>query len=90
MSKTVTFRLDRETSRILKDLAERENGSKTKAIKRALREHWRGASTERQPTAWEVYSAQRIPPARPHLDRARNVGKILRQILLEKKRNGTL
>lgn len=90
MSKTVTFRLDLETSRILKELAQRENGSKTKAIKRALQEHWQRASAEREPTAWEVYSAQRIPPARLHVGRARNVSKILRQTLLAKKRNGTL
>ena len=91
MSKTVTFRLDRETSRILKELAQRENGSKTKAIKRALQEHWQRASAEREPTAWEVYSRMEIPPAPGRKrDRARHVSKLFREHLLAKKRSGTL
>ena len=91
MSKTVTFRLDRETGRILKNLAQRENGSKTKAIKRALREHWERERANGEPTAWEVYSRMKIPRVHgPKRDRARHVSKLFREHLLAKKRSGTL
>ncbi len=91
MANTVTFRLDPETARILKELTRRENGSKSRAIKRALREHWQREAGHREPTAWEVYSKLKIPPASgPRRDRARNVSKLFREYLLAKKRRGTL
>jgi hypothetical protein len=91
MANTVTFRLDLETARILRELTRRENGSKSRAIKRALREHWQQEVAARQPSAWEIYSQQTIPPAtgRRH-NRAKNAGKLFREYLLAKKRRGTL
>lgn len=85
-----TFRLDPETARILKELAQRSNSSRSQAIKRALRAHWQSVRQDSRPTAWEIYAAQKIPRARRHRDRARHVSKLLKEILLAKRRSGTL
>lgn len=91
MGKTFTFRLDPETARIVKELARRANGSKSGAVKRALREYWQREAAQRQPTAWEVYSKMKIPAAGgPRRDRARQASKLFREHLLAKKRTGTL
>jgi hypothetical protein len=91
MANSVTVRLDKETARILKDLARREDGSKSSAIKRALRERWRAESEGRQPTAWQVYSKLSLPPTRGvRRDRARHTKKLMKEILLAKWRNGAL
>ena len=91
MSKTITFRVDAQTTRILKALARRTNGSKSAAIREALQCHWKNIGQEEAPTAWEVYSKLKIPPARgPKRDRARNISKLLKEKLLAKRRAGTL
>ena len=91
MSKTITFRADAETARILRDLARRTNGSKSAAIREALQSRWKNIGQEETPTAWEVYSKLKIPPARgPKRDRARNISKLLKEKLLAKRRAGTL
>jgi predicted DNA-binding protein len=91
MGETITFRLDAETHRILRDLMDRKNGTKSQVIKEALREHWTSLEENSRPTAWEVYSKLKIPPARgPKRDRARNAKKLIREMLLAKRRNGTL
>ncbi len=91
MSKTITFRADAETGRILKELAQRTNGSKSAVIREALRVHWKSVCDQKTRSAWEVYSKLRIPPAEgPRHDRARHVSKLMREILLAKRRNRTL
>jgi hypothetical protein len=91
MSSTVTFRLDPETARILKELTRRSNSSKSRVIKEALRDRWSSIEVSSNPTAWEVYSKLDIPPARgPRHNHAREHSKLLRKILLAKRRAGTL
>ena len=91
MASTVTFRLDPETARILKDLVRRANGSKSRAVKEALRAHWKSLNSSLAPSAWEVYLRLKIPPAvGPKRDRAHNASKLFRESLLAKRRQGTL
>ena len=91
MSATVTFRLDPETARILKDLTRRKNTSKSRAVKEALHAHWRSVSKEAAPSAREVYAQLNIPAAAgPRRDRARHVSRLLKEKLLAKRREGTL
>ncbi len=91
MNKTVTFRLDPETARVLKDLAKRSNGSRTRVIKTALRVYHDSITLSTGPSPWEVYRKLKIPRGRgPRTDRARHVSKLLKEILLAKKRAGTL
>jgi hypothetical protein len=91
MSATVTFRLDPETARILKDLTRRRKTSKSRAVKEALHAHWKSVVKVSAPSAWEVYSQLNIPaPANPRRDRARHVSRLLKEKLLAKRREGTL
>lgn len=91
MGETVTFRLDAETARILRELVKRKNETKSQVIKEALRERWTSIKEDSRPTSWEVYSKLKIPPARgPKHDRARHAKKLIREILLAKRRDGTL
>jgi len=88
---SVTIRLDPETARILKELTRRSNGSKSRAIRQALHAQFKGAAEELGPTAWEVYSKLKIPPASgPRRDRARHAKRLVKEILLAKRRAGTL
>ena len=94
MGETVTFRLDAETARILGTLTRRRKCTKSAVIKDALREAWKNDASEARPTAWEVYS-QLYPklgpaPRGPMRDRARDVSRLLKEILLAKRRAGTL
>ncbi len=91
MSKTVTFRLDPETARILKELTRHEKTTKSRVIKQALRALWRSTANGSKVNAWEVYSKMNIPPATgPRHDRARNIEKLMKEKLLAKRRVGTL
>ncbi len=91
MSSTVTFRLDRETARILRELTRRKKVSKSEAIREALRAQANQTGQAPPRTAWEIYSRQIIPPATgPKRDRARHTGELLREILRAKRRNHTL
>lgn len=91
MSGTVTFRLDPETARILKELARREKTTKSRVIRKALHARWSSTPLGTRPTAWEVYSKLDIPPGNgPKHDHAQRHSEILREILLAKRRNGTL
>jgi ribbon-helix-helix CopG family protein len=91
MGATVTFRLDPETTRILKDLTRRTNGSKSRAIKEALRAHWRTISIDSGPSSWEIYSRLSIPPGMGRKrNRARHVSRAVKEILRAKRRLGTL
>jgi hypothetical protein len=94
MGETVTFRLDPETARILRALTRRRKRTKSAVIKDALRDAWKSEASEARPTAWEVYSQlyPKLGPAPPgsKRDRARNVSHLLKEILLAKRRAGTL
>jgi hypothetical protein len=91
MNKTVTFRLDPETARTLKELTARSNGSRTQAIKDALRARRQALALSAGPTAWETYRKLNIPQTRgPKRDRARHASKLLKEILGAKHRAGTL
>jgi hypothetical protein len=94
MGETVTFRLDPETARILRALTRRRKRTKSAVIKDALRDAWKSDASEARPSAWEAYS-QLYPkfgptPPGPKRDRARNVSRLLKEILLAKRRAGTL
>jgi hypothetical protein len=89
MSGTVTFRLDPETARILKELTRRENTTQSHVIKKALRDRWKSSDVPREPSAREVYAAMNIPHVKPKHDRARHIEELLKEILIEKKRKGT-
>jgi len=94
MAETVTFRLDPETARILRALTRRRNRTKSAVIKDALRDAWKSGASEAEPSAWEVYS-QLYPkldpaPPGPKRDRARNVSRLFKEILIAKHRAGTL
>jgi hypothetical protein len=91
MRRSVTFRLDPESSRILAELQRRANGSATRAIKQALRAQYEAMALRSGPTAWETYRTLKIPKGRgPTRDRARHVSKLWKEILLAKHRAGTL
>ena len=90
MSATVTFRLDPETERILKDLTQGGKVSKSRVIKSALRGRAGRASKNRGPSAREIYFSQNVPVGEPRHDIARNHSKLLREILLAKRLLGTL
>jgi hypothetical protein len=106
MGETVTFRLDPETARILRALTRRRKQTKSAVIKDALRDTWQGRASESRPpspahgasqpqqTSWEIYLQlyRKLGPAPPgpKRDRARNVSRLLKGILLAKRRTGTL
>ena len=90
MSATVTFRLDPETARILRELTRREKTTRSRLIKTALRDRWKSDSGDRTPSAREIYASQNVPHAKPKHDHARRVEELLKEILLEKRRKGTL
>ncbi len=89
MSETVTIRLDAETRRILKDLT-RRNGSKSRAIKEALRAHWRSVTQDLRPTPGEIYAKLKVPEVRPYRDTAHHVKRLLKEKLIARYRAGTL
>ena len=86
----MTFRLDPETARILKELTRREKSTRSRVIKTALRDRWHTAARVRSLSAREIYASQNVPHAKPKHDRARHVEELLKEILLEKRRKGTL
>ena len=95
MGETVTFRLDTETSRILRELTRESKGTKSRVIREALRARWEARQAESGPTSWQIYSQlyaklKPLPPGLPKRDRARHVKKLVREILLAKRRAGTL
>ena len=83
---------------MLRAMARDGKTTMTAIIKEAIREEWnrlpkRPAAPRR--SAWEVYSSEILPflePPQPgpKRDRAGNAKKLIREILLAKRRNGTL
>ena len=95
MGERITVRLDAETVRILRELQKRSGQSESEVIRCALRNYWKAAMEENCPTAWEVYQElypllTAPPKGQPLRDRARNVSRLLKEKLIEKRRNGTL
>ena len=91
MSATVTFRLDPESAQILRQLMRRNKVTKSQVIKDALRQRWQSEEEGSRPTSWEIYSQLRIPPAKgPRRHRARHAKRFLKEVLLAKRRAGTL
>ena len=94
MGDTVTIRLDRESGRALRELVRRNKSTKSAVIKDALRSALKSSSDVPGPTAWEVYERllPRLQPPRPgpKRDRARNASRLLKEMLLAKRRAGSL
>jgi Arc/MetJ-type ribon-helix-helix transcriptional regulator len=90
MSDTVTFRLDPETARILKELTQGGKVSKSHAIKSAIRARARRAAQRRRGSARDIYFSQNVAVGEPRHDNARNHSKLLRETLLAKRLLGTL
>ena len=95
MGDTITFRLDAETSRMLRELTRGSKGTKSRVIREALRARWEARQAESGPTSWQIFSQlysklKPLPPGLPKHDRARHAKKLVREILLAKRRAGTL
>jgi hypothetical protein len=94
MGETVTIRLDAEMGRALSKLARRRKSTKSAVIKNALRNELKTSADPPRQSGWEVYSRllpQVEPPdPSPKRDRARNASRVLKEILLAKRRAGTL
>lgn len=94
MGESVTIRLDVEMGRALRELVQRRKSTKSAVIKDALRNELKTTADEPRQTAWEVYSRllpklEPAPPG-PKRDRAQNASRLLKEILVAKRRAGTL
>ena len=94
MGETVTIRLNAEMGRGLRELARRRKTTKSAVIKNTLRNELNNSADKPRRSAWEVYSRLlpqlEPPPPGPKRDRARNASRVLKEILLAKRRAGTL
>ena len=95
MGGTITFRLDPETARILRVLTQESKGTKSGVIREALRARWEARQAQSAATSWQIFSElyanlKPLPPGLPKHDRARNAKELVREILLAKRRAGTL
>ena len=94
MAETVTVRLDAKTRRLLRELVRINKTTQTDVIKDALHRAWKASGEEERPSAREVYARlyPLLPPPGPgpKRDRARNSSRLLKEILLAKRRAGTL
>jgi hypothetical protein len=95
MGETITFRLDRETGRILRELTRESPATKSRVIREALRARWEAHQAQSEPTSWDTYSRlyanlEPLPPGLPKHDRARHAKRLVREMLLAKHRAGTL
>jgi Arc/MetJ-type ribon-helix-helix transcriptional regulator len=94
MGESVTIRLDAEMGRALREAVRRRKSTKSAVIKTALRKELKASAEEPRQSAWEVYSRLlpqlEPPPPGPKRDRARNASRLLKEILVAKRRAGTL
>jgi len=95
MGQSITFRLDAETARIVRELRNRDHLSNSELMRIALRSHWKAVEEQNRPTSWEVYQQlyPRIMAAaegEPRHDRARHAKRLVREKLIAKRREGTL
>jgi hypothetical protein len=87
MSRTITFRADSETERILRELRKREKVSTSDLMRDAIRTHWTVINEENRPTSWEIYQElYHLLPApkegEPLHDRARNARHLIKEKFL--------
>lgn len=87
---TIAFRLDRETERILRDLAPGKRGARSQVIRAALKAHWETVRNESARPFREIYAALGIRPEEPTRDRAQHAERLRKEILIAKRRKGTL
>lgn len=98
MGKRISFRLDGEAERNLRAMANQRKTTMTSIIKEAIREEWKRFPKHPSapgPSAWEIYASKILPHLEPPQpgpkhNRARNAKKLIREMLLAKRRNGTL
>ncbi|HLY63232.1 MAG TPA: ribbon-helix-helix protein, CopG family [Terriglobia bacterium] len=90
MASTITFRLDRETDRILRALAPKGKRERSRVIREALKTRWELSGRESSLSSREIYASLGIKPGKPTRDRARNVERLLKEKLFAKRRQGTL
>ena len=94
MSESVTIRLSAELGRALRKAARSMKSTKSDVIKAALRSELKTGTDEPRQSAWEVYSrllSQLEPaPPGPKRNRAQNASRLLKEILVAKRRAGTL
>lgn len=90
MATTTTIRLDPETERILRELAPRGRGGRSRVIREALKARWKSKRNESAPSSREIYASLGIQPGKPKRDRARHIERLLKEKLLAKRRQGTL
>jgi len=94
MSESVTIRLSAELGRALRKAARSMKSTKSDVIKAALRNELKTGTDEPRQSAWEVYShllpqLEPAPPG-PKRNRAQNASRLLKEILVAKRRAGTL
>jgi len=90
MSRTITFRADSETQRMLPELRKRDKVSTSELMRDAIRTHWTAVSEANRPTSWEIYQElYHLLPApkegQPLHDRARHVKRIVKEKLIAKR-----
>ena len=94
MSESVTIRLNAELGRALRKAARSRKSTKSDVIKAALRNELKTGADEPRESSWEIYSrllSQLEPaPPGPKRDRAQNASRLLKEILVAKRRAGTL
>jgi len=93
MSRTITFRADSETARLVRELRKREKISTSELMRTAVRTHWTVTNEENRPTSWEIYQElyHLLPSPKegqPLHDRARHVKRLIKEKLLAKRREG--
>ena len=87
---TVTFKLNSETERILRELAPPGRGGRSEVIRAALKSHSKAVRSQSGPSSREIYAALGIRPEKPTRSRARQIERLLKEKLIAKRRNGTL
>ena len=94
MGESVTIRLNAEMGRALRKAARNRKSTKSDVIKAALRTELNTGTDQPRQTAWEIYSRllpqlEPAPPG-PKRDRAQNASRLFKEILIAKRRAGTL
>ena len=80
---------------MLRELTVESKETKSRVIREALRARWEARHAESWPTSWQIFSQlysklKPLPPGLPKHDRARHAKRLVREILLAKRRAGTL
>jgi len=80
---------------MLRELTLESKETKSRVIREALRARWEARHAESGLTSWQIFSQlysklKPLPPGLPKHDRARHAKRLVREILLAKRRAGTL